>query len=616
MPLTRQKSASQSRFAYSPLDTANTSSFRIVTLLPGKHSSPLSCTLSHEDWRDPLHSYEAVSYFWGNHLHTKTIHIDGKPLQITSNLESVLRHLRHDQGEEPRRLWVDAICINQADGQERSQQVRQMFHIYHRAEQVNVWLGEGTPDSDRGLTFINKMLGPCFQSVGFCCTDEQANVNSKFWEEWDEGKDRDCWAAIDHLMTPKYAKSWSSIAQLLCRPWWNRVWVIQELISAQKATVLSGTCSVPWPLLDMAIQMMLRNTKIDNLHSKRKRDLFHDAVEDAHNFAYERSHRILDGIHSTDFVMLTQVVRYRSCQDPRDKVFSVLSLLSHDVQTSFQPDYSQTVQTVYARAVMSYIQYTGDLHILSSCCWEKKASIPSFPSWVPDWRRAFDMSYLGGYSADETEYSYSASGTSTATANFSEDLQSLTVSGLSVDIVKHNRLQETAEEFTYSYDQDADQEEPWCSWDIHKIMAHLKRADKAVIIRDCDANVLEALLRTLIVDRDPILGKRGQNMKLAKQQNKLWPQPLDDYLAYVQLWSQKRTLIYSTEGYIGLAPSSTLPGDKICVLYGFYAPMILRPRADKAYTLIGDAYIHALMDGEAVAPRKTKKHKAEQFTIR
>lgn len=105
-------------------------------------------------------------------------------------------------------------------------------------------------------------------------------------------------------------------------------------------------------------------------------------------------------------------------------------------------------------------------------------------------------------------------------------------------------------------------------------------------------------------------------MRFAKQPSKLWPQPLDDFLAYVQLWSQQRTLIYSTRGYIGLAPSSTLPGDKICVLYGFYAPVILRPHPDNAYTFIGDAYIHALMDGEAVAPRKTKKHKAETFSIR
>jgi Heterokaryon incompatibility protein (HET) len=616
MPITRQNSASQAWSAYSPLDTTITSSFRIVTLLPGKRTSPLSCTLSHENWRDRPHSYEAISYFWGNRLHTKAIHIDGKPVQITVNLESALQHFRHEEGGEPRRLWVDAICINQADSQERSQQVRQMFQIYNRATQVNVWLGDGTPDSDRGLTFMNTSLAPCFESVGFSCTDEQANVDSKFWEEWDEGKDGDCWAAIDHLMTPKYARSWSSIAQVLSRAWWGRVWIVQELISAQKATVVCGMLSVPWPLLDMTIQMMLRNTKVEKLHSKRKQEYFHDAVEDAHGLAYERSHRILDGSHATDFVMLMQITRYRGCQDPRDKVFSVLSLVSEDFQASFRPDYLLPVQVVYARAVRSYIQHSGDLHILSSCCWVKKASIPNLPSWVPDWGRAFEMSYIGGYSANETEYTYHASGTSTAIADFSDDLQTLTVSGLDIDTVRHNKLQETEDEFEYSYNEDASQEEPLCSWDIHQIAAKLEKADTAVITRPREASKLKAVLQTLTVDRDPVLGKRRQNLQLAKQQIKVWPQPLDDYLGYVRLWSQKRTLIISKGGYIGLAPSSTLPGDKICVLHGFHAPAILRARADNAYAFIGDAYIHALMDGEAVALEKMKKYKAEQFSIR
>ena len=317
----RQKSASQSRFTYSPLDSTIVSSFRVVVLLPGQRKSILSCTLSHENWQHPSHSYEAVSYFWGSRFRTKTILVDGKTLQITSNLESALRHFRHEEDDQPRHLWVNAICINQADSQERSQQVRQMFHIYHRARKVNVWLGDGTSDSDKALAFINNTLGPCFVSVGFSCTNEDTNIKSKFWDEWDEGKDVKCLEAFDYLMTPKHAKSWSGVAELLCRPWWSRAWTVQELLSAQKVTVLCGTLSVPWPLLDMTIQMMLRNAKVEELYSKKKQALFHDAVEDAHGFAYERSHRMLDGAHSSDFAMLMQITRYRDCQDPRDKVF-------------------------------------------------------------------------------------------------------------------------------------------------------------------------------------------------------------------------------------------------------------------------------------------------------
>lgn len=616
MPVTRQKTASEARFVYSPLDSAVASSFRIVTLFPGQRNTPLSCTLSHEDWRNTAHPYEAVSYFWGDRLNTRTIRIDEALYQITSNLESVLRHLRHEDRSQPRRLWVDAICINQANYQERSQQVRQMFHIYDRAEQVIIWLGDGNSDSKKAVTFINTRLRPCFESVGFSCTDEWANVASKFWEEWDEGKDEECWEAIDHLITPTHAKSWSSVAQLLCRPWWSRAWTVQELISARRATVLCGTSSVPWPLLDMTIQMMLRNTKIEELYGKRKQELFHNAVEDAHGFAYERSHRIQDGTGSLDFVMLMQITRYRDCQDPRDKVFSVLSLLTEDFQASFNPDYLAPVSMVFAGAVRSYIQHARDLHVLSSCCLSKQASDLSLPSWVPDWTRAFDMSYLGGYSPNDTDYNFRASGDSSAIASFSDDLRTLTVSGLVIDTVTYNRLQKTDQDFDYQDDESSGQNCPRCSWDIHKIVAELEGTAKGGVRSSRRASVRKAVFQTLIVDRDPVRGRRRQRLKLTEQNGQTWPEPLEDYLAHVRLWTQERSLIASARGYIGLAPSSTLPGDKICVLYGFHAPVILRPSADRSHLLVGDAYVHELMDGEAVTPSKSRPFKGEQFVIR
>jgi Heterokaryon incompatibility protein (HET) len=616
MPVTRQTTICAAQFAYSPLDRDVGSSFRIVTVLPGELHTPLSCTLSLEDWRNPTNSYEAVSYFWGERLHPKTIRIDGRSFQVTSNLESALQHLRHGEEGQHRRLWVDAICINQKDTQERGQQVRQMFHIYNGAKQVIIWLGNATLESNKALTFINTSLGPCFESVGFSCTDEKANIVSEFWEAWDDGKDGECLEAIDHLITPRHSKSWSGVAELLLRPWWSRVWIVQELISAQKATILCGKMSVPWPLLDMTIEMMFRNTKLEDLYSRRKQELFHMAVEDAYGFAFERSHRILDGTGSLDLVMLMQITRYRDCQDPRDKVFSVLSLLSEDFQAYFYPDYLQPIQTVYASAVRSHIQHTGDLHILSSAYLSKQASISKLPSWVPDWGRAFEMSFLGGYSSKDSDYYFRASGNLPAVFSFSDDLHILTVTGLEIDTVQSNRLQGTDDDFEYWYEEDQGQKEPSCSWDIHDIVAELERSRTAVITGNHDASVAKAVFRTLIVDTDSLSGKRRQDLKITRQKGKVWPEPLEDYLAHVRLWTQERSLIISTGGYMGLAPSSTLPGDWICVLHGFHAPVILRPRTDNCYTYVGDAYVDTLMNGEAVASERTEDFKSKQFMIR
>jgi hypothetical protein len=400
----------------------------------------------------------------------------------------------------------------------------------------------------------------------------------------------------------------------LCRPWWSRAWTVQELISAQKATVVCGRQLLPWPLLDMTVQMMLREIKIEGLYSARKHELYDNAVDDAYSFAYERSHRISNGIDALDFVMLMQITRYRGCQDPRDKVFSVLSLLSEDFQASFNADHLQPVETVYASAVRSYIQHSANLHILSSCCLSEQASVPNLPSWVPDWGLPFQMSYLGGYSSKHTDYTFCASGTSSTITTFFTDLCTLTVSGLEIDTVHNARLQQSDQEFDYSYDEDSNQE-PWCTWDIHNIMAELEQSKTPVITRKRESP-LRAAFHTLIVDRDPIQGKRKRTLKLTKLKHKLWPNHLEEFLAQVRLWTLHRTLIVSTNSYLALAPLSTLPGDKICLLYGSHTPVILRPRTDDlSYTLVGDAYVHALMDGEAMSPKKKASFKERQFAI-
>lgn len=131
-----------------------------------------------------------------------------------------------------------------------------------------------------------------------------------------------------------------------------------------------------------------------------------------------------------------------------------------------------------------------------------------------------------------------------------------------------------------------------------------------------ESGVFKALFRPLTVDRDLIRGKLSHALKLAKQNNEMWPDPLECYLAHVQRCRQKRSLILSAGGYIGLAPFPTLPDDKVCILHGFHAPVILRPRGDGSYTFVGDAYIHALMDGEVFAPGRTANYRREELVIR
>lgn len=589
---------------YAPLSHVTHSSFRICALLPGKQDVPISCQLRQDDWTASEESYDAISYVWGDQQSTKTINLSGHAFQVGTNLESLLRHLRqpgHGKAKE-KRIWVDAICINQADLGERGHQVQKMFQIYHNASRVVVWLGDSDSDSDLAFNFANKKLKPCLEAVGYSCTDEKRNAAKEgFWDTWDEGKDAETLEAVEHLMIKKFARSWLAVARLLMRPWWSRAWTVQELISAKTISVHCGPSSMPWALMEMAIQLMLRNADIENLFPKKHQRTLHDAIEDAHAFAYERYSRVLGGNRAESFPQLMQVTRCRDALDPRDKVFSILSLLdAESTEYPFEADYSEPVYVTYTRAARIHIQSSKTLHIFSSCCYSSdNIASGNLPSWVPDWKRSEELSYLGGYSAKDEDFKYAASASSSAVFEFSSDSKIVTVEGIVVDTIKGNRVQGVEEGFDYLYT--SAKEEPWTSWNISEIAKKLE--DEESIARHGEERIEEAVLKTLVTDRHPETGKRRQELKLRQIRQKLWPpaEDLEGYLSYAYMYASGRTLILSEEGYLGLAPSASSVGDLICVLYGCHAPVILRPSEDSnLHTLIGDAYVHGLMDGEAL----------------
>ena len=137
----------------SPLPGSN--SIRLLRLNPSEdETAPIKCqlfnySLDGSDKGPP--QYEALSYVWGNPENTLPIFIDEHQFNITENLYAALRRLRDRSIEW---IWIDAICINQQDQQERGHQVRSMAKIYGRAHRVVVWLGEAADGSDRAFEEI------------------------------------------------------------------------------------------------------------------------------------------------------------------------------------------------------------------------------------------------------------------------------------------------------------------------------------------------------------------------------------------------------------------------------------------------------------------------------
>ncbi|KAK5940581.1 hypothetical protein PMZ80_006998 [Knufia obscura] len=133
---------------------------RVLQLLPAENEDDdLHCTLhamclSHSP--EDKYAYEALSYAWGDSQERRTVYLDGCLLYITVNLDAALRHLRYTSRN--RRLWVDALCINQSDDREKSLQVAVMRHIYAKAYRVLVWLGAGDGDTDAAMDLFASVV--------------------------------------------------------------------------------------------------------------------------------------------------------------------------------------------------------------------------------------------------------------------------------------------------------------------------------------------------------------------------------------------------------------------------------------------------------------------------
>ncbi|OAL30276.1 hypothetical protein AYO20_08754 [Fonsecaea nubica] len=163
--------------------------------------------------------FEALSYEWGPQTPSSTILIDDTPFEIGPNLAAALATLQ--QSENERLLWIDAVCINQRDSSERGHQVAIMRDIYATCDHVLTWLGP------------------------LSSTDLEATL---FFDEAAQQPDLVEWMKRTiGLETRK--PTWEAIQGLLNKSYWERIWIVQELVCASSIQVLCGHCSLQWQIL-------------------------------------------------------------------------------------------------------------------------------------------------------------------------------------------------------------------------------------------------------------------------------------------------------------------------------------------------------------------------------
>lgn len=299
-----------------------------MELLPGSTAAPLHCRLSVAQLTEKPH-YEALSYVWGYPLLDHVCFVNGKPSRITRNLCDALYALRLE--DAPRYLWVDAVCINQDDVEEKGRQVGMMDDIYRSASEVLVWLGFADEESRYGIAVISYFTNPVAPP-----TDAS-------------------WYSVDSDL---YA---SGLSTMLMSPWFSRIWTIQEAALARKITVICGTEKVSWSTdlpslkrLKYKIKLAAISPQWENspLRSVDLRPLLEVVEAQLREAADVEGHRL-----ENNLLDVVYEFRDRYATDPRDKIYAMFNLAEgRRVQLARAGDYTESRDEAWerlARAVKS-----------------------------------------------------------------------------------------------------------------------------------------------------------------------------------------------------------------------------------------------------------------------
>ena len=310
------------------------------------------------------------------------------------------------------------------------------------------------------------------------------------------------------------------------------------------------------------------------------------------------------------------------CTDKRDKVFGLLGIAT-DISSEdeeIRPDYESKVEDVYRRFVIWEIKKNNSLRSLS-CASDRSKSIHLLPSWVPDFSQLEHTTNLMRF---EKRVNFNATKKSKPQARFADEGDVLYLGGRAVDSIDVVGGREYLDPL--SKNPDSDSLRAWhinSGWLQECIAITLKEEARI----DCYGpnrsfpksfgmtdERYEEFWRTLTCNHNtkmqPSPAIHGiwmkDYVKLILEEgsvNKDWVQEwlsnFQQIHAVIGLMNKNRRFCATIGGRIGMVPRSAAAGDIVCVLYGGRVPFVLRP-CEKGYTLIGECYIHGLMDGEAM----------------
>ena len=343
--------------------------------------------------------YETVSYVGGDASLRGAIQLNGHFIDVPISSADALRRMRPSTGRD-RVVWIDAICINQADLVERAQQVSIMYEVFSNTWRNLIWLGPDDGCTTSAVESVEAIVKE--MEVG---TTSYANVFSTFWRP--DGtfrlSDTGILAAIDV----------DAISRFFASPWWLRLWVVQEASLAPQSVCIRGNSIVALELPLRAAQWMFHRS----LHIGGTREGL-QGIKHAASIADFADHKTgwfgprnnYACASNATFLDLLRHFRSFVTDDPRDHVYGLLGLykrFSSDLTLpeGLSPDYTQDVGEVLRDATSFIISTQKDLGVLNHISyviddWRRH----SIPTWTPRFDLALDFGYSFSFSEEPVRF--------------------------------------------------------------------------------------------------------------------------------------------------------------------------------------------------------------------
>lgn len=331
----------QNQNIYAPL-TSSAASIRILSVHPGDQCQPLHCSI-HAAPRSSA-KYEALSYVWGDPTLERFIFIAGTKFYIAKNLYDCLMHLRHSKDQ--RELWVDALCINQADPEERSEQVLRMGDLYSKAERVVIWIGLGAPGT------------------------------AEIFDQTGEGEDS---------RRPPDTRDSDAIRYLFSSPWWSRVWTVQELVLGNSVIVQCGKHSLSWETFCHVMDTRIDWNNLSQSTLSNVEALVNTFYAEYLALKRERQGRLRGVPRRYPLLERTYTFREKQATVAVDKIFGFYGLLE-DASAEIRPDYVEHYSTVQASFAIDFINRYKSLAVVALAELSTPDQDTGIWNWYPRWR--------------------------------------------------------------------------------------------------------------------------------------------------------------------------------------------------------------------------------------